>query len=74
MLAIHQFQVIGNPISHSVSPYFFSKIFKFLDIKAEYSIHEIKNNDLLLNFIKDARIHLRGFNVTLPYKKSICNY
>ena len=66
-----KYAVIGNPISHSLSPKLHNYWFKENNIDAVYDKikleeHEIKS---FINKIKDKEI--KGINVTLPYKKSV---
>ena len=69
-----KFAVIGDPISHSLSPIMHRWIFNELNINATYEkIHVRKNN---LNEIIN-KIHngvLDGINVTLPHKSSIISH
>ena len=66
-----KFAIIGNPVSHSLSPTMHNYWFDKYDIKAEYEILKIEENQIqsVINKIKDKEI--KGINVTLPYKKSV---
>lgn len=68
------FGIIGNPISHSLSPVLHQYWFKKYDIDADYSIIESTNEDLprVIKKIRDR--DLFGLNVTLPFKQKILNY
>ena len=66
-----KYAVIGNPISHSLSPKLHNYWFKENNIDAVYDKikleeHEIKS---FINKIKDKEII--GCNVTVPFKKSV---
>ena len=69
-----KFGIIGNPINHSLSPVLHNYWFKKYKIDAEYSILDIKENDLpkVVKKIKDK--DLFGINITLPYKQKIIPY
>ena len=66
-----KFGIIGNPIKHSLSPTLHNYWFNKYGLDAEYSILEIKNDDLssIVQSIKDES--LSGINITLPYKQKI---
>ena len=68
------FGIIGNPISHSLSPVLHNYWFRKYGIDAEYSIINIKDNELpsIIKKIKDKT--LTGINITLPYKQKIVPY
>jgi shikimate dehydrogenase len=67
------FGIIGNPITHSLSPLLHNYWFKKYKLDANYSIIEAKENNLsdIVKKIKDN--YLNGINVTLPYKQRIIN-
>jgi len=69
-----KFAIIGNPISHSLSPTMHNYWFKKYKINAEYELLEIDKNEIpnVINKIKNKEI--RGINVTLPYKNLIIPY
>ena len=66
-----KFAIIGNPISHSLSPVMHNYWFDKYNINAEYEFLKIDENEIknVINKIKDREI--KGLNVTLPYKKSV---
>ena len=66
-----QFAVIGNPISHSLSPNLHEEIFRQLNINASYSRVDILPENLGNFFLKNE---LDGFNVTIPHKISIMKH
>ena len=68
------FGIIGNPISHSLSPVLHNYWFKKYKIDAHYSIIEIKENELpnIINKIKNKDLY--GINITLPFKQKIVPY
>ena len=69
-----KFGIIGNPVSHSLSPVMHNYWFKKYKINAEYELFDIAENEIqnVITKIKDKNI--KGINVTLPYKKSIIPY
>ena len=66
-----KFAIIGNPITHSLSPILHNFWFKKYKIEAEYSLLNIDENDLksVANKIRNKEID--GLNVTLPYKQKV---
>mgnify|MGYP001483965654 CR=1 FL=1 len=65
------FAIIGNPISHSLSPILHNYWFKKYSINAEYTLLDVKENELE-NITKKIRAkELDGINITLPYKQKI---
>ena len=66
-----KFSVIGNPVTHSLSPLLHNYWFKKYKIEAEYTMLEIEEDNIksVLGKIKSREIS--GLNVTLPFKKKI---
>ena len=65
------FAIIGNPITHSLSPVLHNYWFKKYNIEANYSLLDV-NEENLINVIKKIRDkEISGVNVTLPYKQKI---
>ena len=69
-----KFGIIGNPISHSLSPLLHNFWFKKYNIKATYSLieTEIDQIDKVIDRIK--KNELQGINVTTPYKQEVIPY
>ncbi|MCI5968853.1 shikimate dehydrogenase [Helicobacter sp.] len=65
-----QFAVIGNPISHSLSPILHNYAFKMLGISGFYGRYLLKENQ---SFYHLRSLHLKGANVTLPFKEIAFN-
>ena len=65
------FGIIGNPISHSLSPIMHNYWFKKYKINAQYKLININEDEIqnVINRIKEKEI--KGVNVTLPYKKAV---
>ncbi len=62
--------LVGRSISHSFSPDYFKKKFFNEGIPADYILFDIDSIDKLPDVIS-SKPNLRGFNVTIPYKKEI---
>ena len=67
-----KFLVIGNPISHSLSPLihnYWMKKYKFLDFS--YDKKKVEKKDLI-NIVNQVRKgEISGVNITVPFKKEI---
>ncbi len=65
------FGIIGNPITHSLSPVLHNYWFSKYNIESSYSLLDTKEHDIkkIIKKIKDKE--LSGINVTLPYKQKI---
>ena len=73
-MAIKKYLVIGNPIDHSLSPKLHNFWIKKYNIDAEYTKLLLDEKDLneIVNKVRDNK--LKGFNVTVPFKKKIIPY
>ena len=65
------FAIIGNPISHSLSPVLHNYWFNKYKINAEYSLLNVSENGLTEVMKKIRNKELDGINITLPYKQKI---
>jgi len=65
------FAIIGNPITHSLSPVLHNYWFNKYNIEANYSLLNIKEKDIENVAKKIRNKELSGINVTLPYKQKI---
>ena len=65
------FGLIGNPISHSLSPLMHNAAFKHLKINAEYKLFPLEEKEVqgFMQKLKDN--HISGINVTVPYKEKV---
>lgn len=64
------YAVIGDPVSHSLSPAMQNAAFQAAEIPAEYLAVRVKQ-DALEFFAHDARRKLKGFNITVPHKSAM---
>ena len=66
--------VIGDPISHSLSPIVHGAVLKQLDIPYEYLKIQVKKGELaeVIRFAKEEKVE--GFNLTMPHKVDILPY
>ncbi len=63
--------LIGNPISHSLSPIMQNAALEYLGLDLIYIAIPCKNEDLeiVLNSLK--KINCRGLNITIPFKEKV---
>ena len=62
--------IIGNPVSHSLSPILQNTLAKEMNIDMSYSAFHVTEN--IKEAIKGAfALDIKGFNVTIPYKKDM---
>jgi len=66
----NQISLIGKSLTHSYSQQLFSDFFLHYDICCKYTLLEIESIILLQNLLTNYP-NLCGFNVTIPYKKTI---
>jgi len=66
-----KYLVIGNPITHSLSPKLHNYWIKENNIDAIYEKKQTKESDIegLISEVKNEKIH--GINVTIPFKKFV---
>ncbi len=65
------FGIIGNPISHSLSPILHNYWFKKYKINAEYKLFKTENNEIKKVIDRGKKKDNTGLNVNLPFKKSV---
>ncbi|WP_404453098.1 shikimate dehydrogenase [Virgibacillus necropolis] len=72
----YRFGLIGYPIKHSLSPWIHEKFLQKAGLQGNYSLYEINTNESFADKFADKieelkNENLNGFNVTVPYKKTI---
>lgn len=65
--------VIGEKLTHSMSPQIHKQYFDYYGQKGEYEITQIPMEDMLGD-CKDLLLSYDGFNVTVPYKEKVMKY
>lgn len=68
--------VIGNPISHSLSPVIHNYFLNKNNIDGNYEAIRIEEHKFEESILKLVEENYKGFNITIPYKESIiklCN-
>ncbi len=67
----HLFGLIGNPVSHSLSPFIMNRAFDKLGLDAIYVAFGIKPERLAPSMAGLTAMGVSGLNVTYPYKEEI---
>jgi len=63
--------LIGNPVSHSLSPIMQNAAFKHLGLDLIYIALPCKNEDLKLVLNSLKKINCKGLNITIPHKEKV---
>ena len=66
--------LIGNPVSHSLSPSFQNAALEYLNIQAEYSVREVDAHQLGEIMTEMRSSTALGANITIPYKTEVMQY
>ena len=69
-----KFLVIGNPISHSLSPQLHNYWINKNGINAIYEKAKLESNELKNLILKIKSKEIDGINITVPFKKEIISY
>ncbi len=65
--------LLGEKLSHSMSPYIFKILFKKYNINGTYSLFEINKSNFDNAIVSAKTLGIGGVNVTIPYKIDIIN-
>jgi len=63
--------LIGNPVSHSLSPIMQNAAFKYLGLDLIYIAIPCKDEDLKLVLNSLKKINCKGLNITIPHKEKV---
>ncbi len=63
--------LVGNPVSHSISPLIHNTLFKELKFNYVYVPFEVRKGNLKEAILGLKYMGVKGFNVTIPYKEEI---
>ena len=69
-----KYLVIGNPISHSLSPELHNYWFKQNNINAIYDKKKLNDNELENIILNVKKQIVSGINVTVPFKNTVIAY
>lgn len=67
------FGLVGEKLSHSMSPEIHNEIFKLLNENAAYNLFEVDEDNV--SEVGDALrvLNIKGINITIPYKEELIN-
>ena len=65
--------LIGNPVSHSLSPIMQNAALKYLGLDLIYIAIPCKNKDLKTVVNSLRKINCKGLNITIPFKQKVFN-
>ncbi len=65
--------LIGNPVSHSLSPIMQNAALQYLGLDLIYISIPCKNEDLELVLNSFKKINCKGLNITIPHKEKVFN-
>ena len=71
---MRKYLVIGNPITHSLSPELHNYWIKENGIDGVYNKKQLNENDLKEFFLKIKNKEISGANITVPFKKVVISY
>jgi len=63
--------LIGNPVSHSLSPIMQNAAFQYLGLDLIYIAIPCKNQDLKIVLDSLKKINCKGLNITIPFKEKV---
>ena len=63
--------LVGHPVAHSLSPRIHNAALKYCRIEGEYKLFDIETSHLEKKIRSLIAEGLKGFNVTIPYKKAV---
>lgn len=68
--------IIGDPLTHSLSPVMHNAAFEALGVDAEYKLFSLKEDEIAPFFedLRDPSNPIFGLNVTVPYKEMVLPY
>jgi shikimate dehydrogenase len=70
----HLYGLIGNPVSHSMSPDIHNAAFNNLNLNYHYHAFHVDDSDLEDAVRGIKALGIKGFNVTVPHKVAIMEY
>ena len=65
--------LIGNPVTHSLSPIIQNTALQFLGLDLIYIAIPCESQDLALVINSLKKVNCKGLNITIPYKQKVFN-
>ena len=66
--------IIGDPVSHSLSPAMHNAAFKSLSMDNVYIAYKVSSHELESSVESLRTVKISGFNVTIPHKTAVLQY
>ncbi|GFP75096.1 shikimate dehydrogenase [Clostridium fungisolvens] len=66
---MNAYGLIGEKLSHSLSPQIHRKVFEKLNLNASFSLYEIRQKNISMTVESLKVLGINGVNVTIPYKE-----
>jgi shikimate dehydrogenase len=66
--------IIGDPVSHSLSPAIHNAAFKSLNLDYVYIAYRVTSDELEASIASLRSVEIAGFNVTIPHKTKVIRY
>ena len=66
--------LIGNPVSHTLSPFIHNTLSKRMTINTVYVPFQVEKNELSQAVAGAHALNVLGMNVTVPYKTDVIPY
>ena len=66
--------IIGDPVSHSLSPAMHNATFKSLSMDDVYIAYKVSSHELESSVESLRSVKISGFNVTIPHKTAVLQY
>ena len=63
--------LLGNPVSHSLSPFIHNEGFRRLSLNARYLAFSVKEEDLESTLFALRKMQVGGLNLTMPLKEAV---
>ena len=63
--------LLGNPVSHSLSPFIHNEGFRRLSLNARYLAFSVKEEDLESTLSALRKMGVGGLNLTMPLKEAV---
>ncbi len=74
MSTVRIYGLIGNPISHSLSPLMHNAALSRLKIKAKYKLFPLEEKELRAFLVNLKKKNICGLNITIPYKERVLQF
>ena len=66
--------LIGDPVSHSLSPAMHNAAFQSLSLDSVYIAYKVTSHELESSLESLRSVNISGFNVTIPHKTAVLQY